>query len=207
MNWNDYEAVWKRQELPLGAAADPAGLRDTFAAKSRKQYATLLVRDCTEAGAGGIVAGALGLSWWQAGRDGWPLAGAIALVLGVAGFFLRERLRARRARLGAEAPLLAKVAADLAELRHQAGLLRRVGLWYLAPCAGAIAIQLGVIVRRAPAWSPVRDPLVLLGFGLFFTAVLAFVWLINRRAVRRQLEPRIAELEKLQRELSSVEPS
>ena len=28
MNWNDYEAIWKRQELPLGTAAELTALKE-----------------------------------------------------------------------------------------------------------------------------------------------------------------------------------
>ncbi|MDI1249325.1 MAG: hypothetical protein PSV13_10720 [Lacunisphaera sp.] len=203
MNWNDYEAAWKRQELPVGANADLASLRETFETKRRKLAAAIQVRDIAEAGAGLIVAGAYAFFWWQIGRTGWPLGFAIALILGVAGFFVRERFRARRLRLGRAAPLLAKVEADMAELRHQCRLVRTVWAWYLAPCAGAIAIQVWVIVRRAPAWSPVHEPWVLFGFGVFFALMLWFAWVLNRRALRQRLEPRLAELEKLHRDLLS----
>lgn len=148
-----------------------------------------------------VVAAAYVFYWWQVGRAGWPMGFALALILGVTGFFVRERFRARRLRLGADAPLLAKVEADLAELRHQCRLVRTVWAWYLAPCAGAIAIHMTVIIQRTPAWSPLRQPWVILGFGAFFAATIAFAWMINRRALRQRLEPRLAELEKLQRDL------
>lgn len=202
MNWNDYEAVWKRQPLPVGAEADIAELRATFETKRRKLAAAIQVRDYAEAGAGLIIAAAYAFFWWQLGRAGWPLAFAIVLILGVVGFFVRERLRARRLRLGADAPLVAKVAADIAELRHQCRLIRSMWAWYLAPCAGAMVIQGWVIIRRAPAWSPLHAPLFLLGLGLFFAVVFWFAWLMNRHALRKQLEPRLAELEKLHRDLT-----
>lgn len=204
MNLNDYEGVWKRQELPVGADADLSNLRNTFETKRRKMAAALLVRDWIEIGACGIVVVSYGFYWRQTGPSGWPMGMAILLVLGVAAFFLRERRRARHVRLGADAPLVAKVEADIAELRHQCHLIQNVWAWYLAPCAGAMAIHCWVIVRRAPEWSSLHEPWFLLGVGLFLAVVIWLAWLINRRALRQRLKPRLAELEKLQRELTAA---
>lgn len=123
MNLHDFEAIWKRQELPRGAEADLAALRATFAAKNRKLAATLLVRDLAEASAGLLVAAVMGFVGWKLGPTAWPVAVAVALVLGVTGFFLWERVRAHRRKLGAEAAILAKLDADIAELGHQRQLL------------------------------------------------------------------------------------
>ena len=204
MNWNDYEAVWKRQELPVGANADLANLRATFETKRRKLAAAIQVRDFAEGGAGLIVAAAYAFFWWQLGRAGWPMAFAIVLILGVVGFFVRERMRARRLHLGADATLMAKVAADIAELRHQCRLIRSLWAWYLAPCAGAIAIQCWLIIHRAPAWSPVHASWFLLSLALCFAVVFWLAWLLNRHVLRKQLEPRLVELEKLHRDLTGT---
>jgi hypothetical protein len=201
MNWNDYEAVWKRQELPVGANADIASLLATFETRSRKLHAAVQVRDFAEAGAGLVVATAYAFIWWHMGRAGWPLGFAMALILGVTGFFVRERLRSRRTRLGADAPMLEKIDADLRVLRRQCSLVRTMWAWYLGPCAGAIAIQVGLIIHRSPLWDPIREPAVLMGFCAFFAFFLWFAWMINRRAVRKRLEPRIEELEKLRSEI------
>lgn len=205
MNWNDYEAAWKRQELPAGADADLSTLRDTFEAKRRKLATVLLFRDWIEIFACVTTVAYYAWFWRRSGPSGWPLALAILLILAVTGIFLRERLRTRRNRLNADAPLLAKIEADLAELRHQRRLLRNVWLWYLAPCAGAVAIQVWVIVRGTPARDPIREPLVLLGLGVFFGLVFWFVWLLNRRAVRKRIEPRLAELEQLRQDILAPE--
>ena len=166
-------------------------------------HGAMVVRDLAETRAGLVVVGAYAFFWWQLKAAGWPMAVAIALVLGVCGFFVRERFRARRVRPGADATLLAKVDADIAELRHQRRLFRTVWAWYLAPCAGAIAIQVAVVIRRVPSWDPLRGAAVLLGFFALFALVFWLAWHINRRALRRQIEPRLDELEKLRRELLS----
>lgn len=201
MNWNDYEAIWKRQPLPVGEAADPAELRKNFEDKHRKMATTLLVRDWVEIAACGVVMVSYLWFWFQAGRAGWPLGLAILLILGVAAFFLRERRRARRNRPGVDASLRAKIEADLAELRHQRRLLLGVLHWYIAPCAVAMLLHVSVIVRHTRPWDPVREPLSI-GLAVLFIALLCwFVWVINRRAVRLRIEPRIAELEKLRCDL------
>ena len=99
MNWNDYEAVWKRQELPVGADADLTALKETFETKRRKLAATLLIRDWTEISACAVVVAFYAWFWRSIGPSGWPMAVAMLLILGVAGVFLRERRRTRRKRL------------------------------------------------------------------------------------------------------------
>ncbi len=197
MNWNDYEAIWKRQPLPVGETADLAELRATFETKRRKMAATLLVRDLIELLACGFVVWAYIHYWKKVGPTGWPMGIAILMILFVAGAFIRERLRVRRNRLGADVSLFAKVEADLAELRHQRHLLLRVWAWYLAPCVVAIAIHMSVILSHARE----RNPGAFVIAVILVAAVCWLAWALNRRAVRRQIEPRIAELEKLHRDL------
>ena len=203
MNWNDYEAVWNRQELPVGAGADVTTLRATFETKRRKMAGTLLVRDLIEAAAGLLCIVSYGWFWRKVGPDGWPMGFAIALILGVTLFFLRERLRTRRNRLNPGAPLLARVEADIAELRHQRRLLLNVWVWYLAPILAALLIHASVILRQLKPWD--RQPLSLFGLGVFIALLFWFVWALNRRSVRKWIEPRLEELEKLHRDLLSPE--
>jgi hypothetical protein len=206
MNWSDWEMLWRHQEQPFGAAADVAMLRQTFEAKRRKLARSLFVRDIAEAAAGVFVAGALVYMRWHKKSVGWPIVIAVALVLGVTGFFIRERIRTRRLRLGAGAPLLAKLEAEIAELQHQRRLLWNVWPWYLGPIVVAWAI-VGVTALAntdATGRAMLTHPLVI-GFiaGYFVLCVLLFwaVWAVNRRAVRTQLDPRLEELANLRREL------
>ena len=214
MNWNDYEAIWKRQELPVGSTADLTTLRETFETKRRKMAATLFARDLLETGVGLLVAGVFAFTWWKMGTTGWPMAFAIALILGVAGFFVRERFRARRLRLGVDAPLLAKVEADIAELRHQRRLLLSLWSWYLTPLAAAIVIVSATLARVTISKAPPgilaalwEHPAALAWIILYFAIVVPLcfwgTWTVNRRAVRKGIEPRLEELEKLHHDLTS----
>jgi hypothetical protein len=197
MNWNDYEAIWKRQPLPRGADADLTDLKQTFEAKRRRLAANLLIRDLVELLACGFMVVVYTLYWKKVGPTGWPMAFAILMILVVAGAFIRERLRVRRSRLGADASLVARVEADLAELRHQRQLLLRVWVWYVAPCAIAMLIHSNVILSQARQ----RNPFAF-AFVVVLTAAACWAaWAVNRQNVRRRIEPRIAELEKLHRDL------
>jgi hypothetical protein len=197
MNWSDYEAVWKRQEPPVGANADLPALFASFESRSRKMHAVLMVRDLAEAGAGILVSSFYVFFWLKMGKGAWPMALAIVLILGVSAIFVRERSRARRYRLSADASLLAKVENDIALLRHQRRMVKSLWIWYLGPCAAAMFIQCSVIYRREPAWSPLHEPVILLIFGAFFALLFWFAWEINRRALRKRIEPRLQELEKM----------
>jgi hypothetical protein len=201
MNWDDWEYVWKRQELPLGAAADVEVLRRTFARKSRKLAKALLVRDVMEASAGVVGCIAFGFMWRGLGRAGWPIGIAMLLILGVTGSFVRERLRSWRNQLGSDAPLLVRIEAEIAELRHQRDLFLGMWRWYLAPIAAAIVIVGFTIRQSRPAWDIARDPLFLGGYFAFVAVLMWSVWKLNLRAVRERVEPRLVELEKLRVDL------
>lgn len=204
MNWNDYETAWKRQPLSAGGEVDLAGLRKSFEDKHRKMATALLVRDWVEIAACGAVVMCYLWFWHKSGPAGWPLGVSILLFLGVAAFFLRERRRARRNRPAVDASVKAKVEADLAELHHQRWLLLKVWLWYIAPCAVAMLLHVSVIVRQSRHWNPTWE-LISIGIaGLLIALACWFAWTINREAVRKQIEPRIAELEKLHHEISSA---
>ena len=151
MKWSDYEAIWKRQRLPVGASADLGGLMETFESKRRKMAATLLARDILEGGTGLLGSVGSGFAWCQLGKSGWPIAFALILILSVVGVFVRERVIAHRNRMGPNAPLLSKVDADIAVLRQQRRLVLRLWQWYLGPTAASVVIvSLTISFSRPP---------------------------------------------------------
>lgn len=205
MNWSDYEAAWKRQELPVGETADIAELKRNFETQRRKFLGGLWLRDMMEAAAGVVVAISCGRIWWKEGRDGWPIGFAILLVLFVTAIFVRERMLARRRRLGADATLLTKLDSNILELERQRRLLTKVWAWYLGPIALSLVIVRWTVTRNRPTWDPVRDPRFIVVSTLICVALFAWVWWMNTRAVKTRIDPRLAELRKLRRGLSSSE--
>jgi hypothetical protein len=206
MNWSDLESTWKRQQPPVPVVGDLNTLEKTFGTKSRKLARVLFWRDLREGIAGLAVIGFTARVLWHNGKLNWPLAVADLLVLAVTTFFFRERIRARRIRLGPDSPLLAKLDADIDELHRQRRLLLNVAIWYVAPLMTAWAIVMTSRFINEPAllegwrhrlfWgSYVVGSIFLLGPG---------IWALNRRAVRKQIEPMIAGLERLRADLLSM---
>ena len=189
MNLNDYEAIWKRQGLPVGRGADAAQLQETFESKRRKLAATLLTRDLTELIACLVASAVYAWVWYQIGRSGWPLAIALALLLGVTVFFVKDRVRVHHHRLGPETPILVKLTADIAELQHQRTLLRTIWKWYLTPIAGAMAIFVLTLLRVAINRIPpdlftrlVQHPLIwsLLIITIFLCAATTVLMIVRK---------------------------
>src|SRR4051812_16811391 len=111
MNWNDWEFIWRRQEPPVGSSANLQKLKTSFEARHQTLARSMLVRDFSELAAAVFLSGLFAWRGWRLGGAGWPFAIVVALFLGVAVVFIRERLRARRSRVSPSAPLLEKVAA------------------------------------------------------------------------------------------------
>jgi hypothetical protein len=202
MNWNDLKTAWDNQSLLAGPGADLATLQDGFESKRRRLARILFWRDVREAAAGLFVAGVFAYVGWQMGRVGWPIALAVVLMLGLTVFFVRERFRAHQQKVGADASLVAKLEAEIAELRRQRGLLLNVGTWYLTPCMGAAAIVAATTLIHAP--KPLAAKLAAGLIMLIFLALVSWgVWALNRWAVRKQIDPRLEELEKVHQSLCS----
>ena len=96
--------------------------------------------------------------------------------------------------------MIAKIEADLAELRHQRRLLLNVGKWYLTPCIAAAAVVACTALVHAPHSLSAK---LLAGAIMLFLLTLTCwgVWALNRWAVRKCLEPRLEELDRLHQSL------
>jgi hypothetical protein len=154
-------------------------------------------------------------AWWKMGKAAWPMGIAMALILGVSARFARERVRSRRLKLGHDAPLIAKLESQIAELRHQRLLLLGVWKWYLGPILLAwgfvVATSLMFARRNAPPGmfeDLMRNPVTAAYLVSYFLVVVPLcfwgTWSLNRRAVRRRIEPRLEELEKMRSDLLSA---
>ena len=212
MNLSDYEAIWKRQEVPLGMAADLADLKNTFEVKRRKFERTIVLRNSIE-GVGGIIGsvGLILLPWWLFGITGWPFILGVMIILGVSSIFLRDMLRFRRVRLGPEASMLAKLENYIAELHHERHLFAHVGKWYVTPYFVAFSLYFYGFLRHAGPRIGSDELIALFTTPntlawiviLISTPTLAIFWWWRdvQSSIRLRIDPRIEELEKLRQSL------
>jgi len=211
MNLSDYEALWKRPELPRGMDADVADLKCTFEAKHRKLERTIVLRNFIE-GVGGIFAAVgFGILAWRMGIRSWSINLGLGLIAAVACVFLHDWWRFRRTRSRPEAPLLARIDSSITELRHQRALVGQIGKWYLSSyLAAMILIGAGLLQHLASKAPPglgravLSTPATLAWIVIILgTVIVAIVWwwVDVQRAIRLQIDPRLAELDKLRRDL------
>lgn len=216
MNLSDWDAIWKRQVPPIGAAADVESLRRTFDAKRRKRAYNLAIRDYSEGSAGLVVAFVLGLAWWKMGHAGWPLGISIGIATCLSLRFLLERRRIRRSRLGPDAQMMAKLEDEIRELRYQLKFHQSLFKWYLAPILAAWAIAILAVARVLGGKTPpgmlkevLHNPVTGSLTVIYFAVVVPLCfWVAHRnisRGIRLGIVPRLEELEKLRRNLTESE--
>ncbi|HUJ27009.1 MAG TPA: hypothetical protein VLW85_13375 [Myxococcales bacterium] len=196
MKWTDCEDAWRRQPAGAATAAEIAALQAGFEATSRQLARRRRLRAAIEMSMGPLVSIAIACRWLFTGRGGLATLVAILLILGG---FTASWLMCRRSRQAPsqDAPLLVKVEADIAGLESDRRLLVTmrtsvygavIAVVLLVPFVIYIAID-----RRADSFA--------VAFSIYFSATLIAGWLLNRREVRRRIDPRLDELEKLREAL------
>lgn len=201
MNWDDLTAIWNRQPREAMPESQLEKLKIAFAKTSRRQARRLFWRDTQELLASAIVIFVLATAAYGKGSAGWPLWISTVLIVGVALFFVRERIRAHRFRTAPNASLLEKIDGDIGELRHQRELLLKVGTWYLAPIILSWFIAMAS-TRFHGLGGYLRTPTQMASYFVGSLVLFWLIWKLNQWAVHRKIEPKIADLEKLRNDLS-----
>lgn len=204
MNWNDLSKAWRSQPAPAMDAGVLVALEKEFAHRQAKLARQLFWRDIREATAGVLVAAVFARVGWTMGAHGWPISVAVLLMLGLSGYFVRERVRTRRAAPGPEAALLERVETEIAEVRRQRDLLGSVLRWYLAPCLAAAAILVTTVLVYAPVPAGIKFAVAAAAAAICGLVGWAVV-VLNHRAVARELAPRLQELEELRKQLANFQ--
>jgi len=135
-----------------------------------------------------FVLGAMTSSPWT-----WYLT--VPALVWVAGFMLVYRMRHKQKPSEPDEPLLLCVQRSLTEVEDQIWLLRNVFWWYLLPPSISITAffaHTSWSLSLSEGWLTALISFVVLAGFLF--ALYSFVYYLNQRAVRVQLEPRREEL-------------
>jgi hypothetical protein len=140
---------------------------------------------------------------WEANADGspsWPAWIAATLPLGVAAFFIIDRWTvARRLALQGD-DVLAQIDRAADAVKHQIWLLRNVFWWYLLPIGVSVAFLALQLVLYMPTDLPPNVALtvkIMVGILVIVPVRVVdwWIWKLNQRAIRVNLEPELAELE------------
>jgi hypothetical protein len=195
MSLDKFQQAWKAESSQVRVTFD-ADLLSKEVQKSHERFRSLIFwRDVREVGLSVVMIPA----WFVLGNIipvPWTWWLTVPVLLWIGGFMLVDRKRHPQSPSDPGEPLLYYANESLNQVEHQIWLLRNVFWWYLLPPSlSLMAFFLHV------AWNSSSNgwefTLVAGASGLFLLVVYGWVYWINQRAVRDQLEPRRQHLEKL----------
>jgi hypothetical protein len=192
MTLEETRAVWNADTAPPEATMSDAQVMTQVLARSRELDRVLRWRDARE----GIAAVVVALFMTPLLAQGTLLSrvGVLVILIGVA-VILTVLLRSQRGvRPDAGWPLAEVLRAERARVDQQIRLLRSILWWYIAPlAAGLTLLTLG---SAGVTW-----------FSTSYLVVVALmnwgIYVLNQRAVRKDLLPRREELDRLLSQLES----
>ena len=190
-----YQQAWNAHSSQTRVTVDANLLLKVVQRNQRDFRATILRRDVIEVGVGlwllpywiykGLTS-SLPWTWWL----------GVPAIIWVVGFFLVDRMRHPQKPSDPGQPLLSCVKNSLNQVEHQIWLLRNIFWWYLLPFTIALLAFFGQVAWQSGVAT--NDWLAALAFGtslfVFVGLLYSFIYYLNQRAVRTQLEPRRQEL-------------
>ena len=195
MNTDTLKESWRAQTCQTRLTIDADLLLAELRRNERAFNAAIFWRDVREVGVCLLMVPV----WLYLGAKHslpWTWYLGVPALLWVAGFMLVDRRWHRQRPPEPGEPLGRRVESSLAQVEHQAWLLRNVLWWYLLPPGLAILAffaQCAWEARSGGMWVA----LIIAGMVAVELLVFAGVYWLNQRAVRSDLEPRRRELEAL----------
>ena len=204
MSPDDFQKAWKAESDQTRVTINDAEWLEKVVDARQDFRSTIFFRDLREVSTSlvlipvWIVMGTVTSQPWT-----WYLM--LPALIWVAGFMLVDRAWQRKKKGNSEASLLTSARASLSEVEHQIWLLRNVVWWYLAPFAVPLIIYFlhtALLTTGIPTSSSAFVLAVYWAAALGIAGVLcAFVFVLygwvyrlNQRAARQELEPRRQEL-------------
>ena len=199
---DEFQQAWQAHSAQTRVVIDADLLREEVHRDQREFQTMIFFRDFREIGIEFLLIPTwlvmgylLDLPWtWYLG---------IPTFLWTAGFMLVHRRRHRQEPHRPEDPLLVCVQRSLTEVEDQIWLLRNVFWWYLLPPGLAVTAFFAQVSWHARGLGGLFSLLFFLLLEGLVLAVYGWVYHLNQRAVRQQLEPRQQELQKLRDSLQN----
>ena len=193
MKPDEFQQAWRAQSSETRITIDADLLSQEVQRSHQTFRSTIFRRDLREVG----VALALIPVWFVLGKMGppvpWTWYLTVPVLVWVAGFILVDRLRYPQLPVEPGDTLLNTVEKSLTQVEHQIWLLRNIFWWYLLP--PSISIMAFFIhcswLKAESVWELVISAL---SSGLILLVVFGFLYYVNQRAVRKELQPRREEL-------------
>ncbi|MDA1231717.1 MAG: hypothetical protein O2856_13165 [Planctomycetota bacterium] len=195
MSLDKYQQAWKVEAAQMHITID-TNLLSKEVQQSHEAFRSMIFwRDVREVGTSLVMIPV----WFVMGIGmslPWTWYLTVPALLWVAGFMLLDRRRHLQRPSDPGEPLLFYVKESLAQVEHQIWLLRNVFWWYLLPPSiSLMAFFTDVTWRSSDGW--LEFSFVIGFFGVFLFLLYGWIYRLNQRAVRDQLEPRRSDLQKL----------
>lgn len=195
MSLDKYQQAWKAKALQHEVIFDTEALTKEVQRSQEAFRAMILRRDVREVGTSLVMIPI----WFVMGISmslPWTWYLTVPAMLWIAAFMLVDRRRHPQRPSDPGEPLLLYVKESLTQVEHQIWLLRNVFWWYLLPPSiSLMAFFVHTSWNVTGSW---WGCLLVSGFfGVFLLVLYGGIYWLNQWAVRKQLEPRRNDLQKL----------
>ena len=199
MNLDDFQKSWQSQDAAKTISINADVLMNEVRRNQVVFRTRIFVRDAIEVGVAAVLVPVFIVSGL---KISWTLHLCAFGCFVVGAYFVIDRWRQKKKTPDLHGSLKDCAATSLAEVCHQIWLLKNVLWWYLLPIFVPIMLFFGWSTWTMPGPVVVK---VLFFFFLaaFVTVLYAGIYWLNQFAVKKSLEPRRQELEKL---LNEIEP-
>jgi CubicO group peptidase (beta-lactamase class C family) len=202
MNFEDFQKSWQSQDGDKRISIKADVLLSEVRRNQQQFHHTILRRDLIEVGVAAVLVPIFTYWGWKGQWTSYLVAFACFVV---GAYFLVNRWRQRKKTPDLHGSLKDCATTSLAEVNHQIYLLKNVLWWYLLPIYVPIVMFFGETAWRkgGPVGANIIAALTTVFMVGFTTVTYAGIYWLNQRAVKKNLEPRRRELEKLLEELES----
>ena len=193
MNFEDFQKTWQHQDATSKISINTDLLLKEVRRKQQQFRRTIFWRDVREVGVAALLVPVFIHSGW---KIHWTLYLCAFGCFVVGAFMLLDRWQQKKKTPDLNGSLKDCAATALAEVSHQIWLLKNILWWYLLPIFVPIMMFFGWVAWQVPG--PIVEKLSrLLPHTSFVVLLYAGIYWLNQFAVRKNLEPRRQELEKL----------